>query len=66
MALACYILYILSSIIVSIIIIKTKWNKPYTIGDLLWYLYFIILGPASMIIFIICELIEKGFIKRIL
>lgn len=64
MALACYILYILSSIIVSIIIIKTKWNKPYTIGDLLWYLYFIILGPASLIVIIIVELVESGFFKK--
>lgn len=58
--------YILSVIIVSFIIIKIKWkwNKPCTISDLLWYLYFIILGPASLIAFIICELIEKDFIKK--
>lgn len=58
--------YILSVVIVSAIIIKVKWNKPCTIKDLLWYLYFIILGPASLMVFITCELIEKEIIKRIL
>ena len=55
---------ILSVIIVSAILIKLKWNDKCTIGDLLWILFLIILSPASLIVIIICELIEKGFFKK--
>ena len=55
---------ILSVIIVSAILIKLKWNDKCTIGDLLWGLFLIILSPASLIVIIICELIEKGFFKK--
>lgn len=55
---------ILSVIIVSAILIKLKWNDKCTIGDLLWALFLIILSPASLIVIIICELIEKGFFKK--
>lgn len=56
--------YILSVIIVSTILIKIKWNDKCTIGDLLWAIFLIILSPASIIVIIICELIEKGFFKK--
>lgn len=56
--------YILSVIIVSAILIKIKWNDKCTIGDLLWAIFLIILSPASLIVIIICELIEKGFFKK--
>ena len=55
---------ILSVIIVSAILIKIKWNDKCTIGDLLWAIFLIILSPASIIVIIICELIEKGFFKK--
>lgn len=55
---------ILSVIIVSAILIKLKWNDKCTIGDLLWILFLIILSPASLIIIIICELIDSGFFKK--
>lgn len=55
---------ILSVIIVSAILIKLKWNDKCTIVDLLWILFLIILSPASIIVIIICELIEKGFFKK--
>jgi hypothetical protein len=55
---------IFSVIIVSAILIKIKWNDKCTIGDLLWALFLIILSPASLIVIIICELIEKGFFKK--
>lgn len=56
--------YILSVVIVSAILIKIKWNDKCTIGDLLWAIFLIILSPASLIVIIICELIEKGFFKK--
>jgi hypothetical protein len=55
---------IFSVIIVLAILIKIKWNDKCTIGDLLWALFLIILSPASLIVIIICELIEKGFFKK--
>lgn len=55
---------ILSVIIVSAILIRIKWNDKCTIGDLLWAIFLIILSPASIIVIIICELIEKGFFKK--
>ena len=58
--------YILSVIIVSAILIKIKWNDKCTIGDLLWAIFLIILSPASIIVIIICELIEKGFFKKVI
>ena len=57
---------ILSVIIVSAILIKLKWNDKCTIGDLLWGLFLVVLSPASLIVIITCELIEKGIIKRVL
>ena len=56
---------IFSVIIVLAILIKIKWNDKCTIGDLLWALFLIILSPASLIVIIICELIEKGFFKKV-
>lgn len=56
--------YILSVIIISAILIKLKWNDKYTIGDLLWGLFLVVLSPASLIIIIIVELIDSGFFKK--
>lgn len=56
--------YILSVIIVSAILIKLKWNDKCTIGDLLWGLFLVVLSPASLIVIIIVELIDSGFLKK--
>lgn len=55
---------ILSVIIVSAILIKLKWNDKCTIGDLLWGLFLVVLSPASLIVIIIVELIDRGFFKK--
>ena len=55
---------ILSVIIVSAILIKLKWNDKCTIGDLLWGLFLVVLSPASLIVIIIVELIDSGFLKK--
>lgn len=55
---------VLSVIIVSAILIKLKWNDKCTIGDLLWGLFLVVLSPASLIVIIIVELIESGFLKK--
>ena len=55
---------VLSVIIVSAILIKLKWNDKYTIGDLLWGLFLVVLSQASLIVIIIVELVESGFFKK--
>ena len=62
------IIYCIFSVIMTLIL-SIYWIKEgdqCTIGDLVIVLFFIVFSPIAWIVIGICELVEKGFFKKVI